>query len=644
MFHVCGARERQEYKKVHENITIVIELSGNPTTETEQFHSSDETLELRPTTDEIFQKCPQLTLGAFKTGVGKSSLINHAFGVKNAMASHEQPGEASIDHEFISPQNDRFVLHDSKGFEPGEIDNLKVVRDFIERRRVMPDLKNRLHAVWWEHYLSGRLLETGVEQFLTLMRKGELGGIPIVVVFTKFGTLLVHVERTLDKSTIKGLDNAAIQKRIKESAEDKLKEVCIAPLEKFAGSGIPHVTVSTNGHHEETLARLIRTTEELVCKHVGTDASVTTSAAQRVDPGLKIKASIGIRVGKRKYWKALASSAPFKDRSMWDCLHVLHTDIVKVWNFHDPNDYLCNPEFRILMANMANELDVGPIGNANKNLAFGLSIVGTIVGIVSALAGPAAPIVLPIVAIHEVDQQSNSLVEPSSLQSSPTTTHQLGEGSIIGFRSTRQLTILARADRDSLDEFVKLLQSYSISAEEMMVLRSKLPAVDLSSDEPWDTAEKWMSTCPYPYYVIGVIAVCATVVCPDVLSEKVFLEISLSSRDTTTPMSRTSLAGHRIHGNIDSSSLSRRAFPSNDLANHAPCLVCCEMSEELARRGSPEGSVCISGQSRFDASTRSSRKLLRTSEGVVGYCGVGHESQEPGRFNIQRMRVDDLAW
>ncbi|KAG2137847.1 uncharacterized protein EDB93DRAFT_1253505 [Suillus bovinus] len=521
MFHVCGARERQEYKKVHENITIVIELSGNPTTEqTEQFHSSDETLELRPTTDEIFQKCPQfriLVIG--KTGVGKSSLINHAFGVKNAMASHEQPGEASIDHEFISPQNDRFVLHDSKGFEPGEIDNLKVVRDFIERRRVMPDLKNRLHAVWLCFEIpcaGGRLLETGVEQFLTLMRKGELGGIPIVVVFTKFDTLLVHVERTLDKSTIKGLDNAAIQKRIKESAEDKLKEACIAPLEKFAGSA--------NGHHEETLARLIRTTEELVCKHVGTDASVTTSAPQRVDPGLKIKASI--EVGKRKYWKALGSSAPFKDRSMWDCLHVLHTDIVKVWNFHDPNDYLCSPEFRILMANMANELDVGPIGNANKNLAFGLSIVGTIAGIVSALAGPAAPIVLPIVAsvviakwVHEVYQQSclalqRFMIYIIDLTLVLQTLYLVSENQELSRRAIklaiksyhdsptrgrvhnriqeyeRQLTILARADRDSLDEFVKLLQSYSISAEEMMVLRSKLPVVDLSSDEPWDTAEK----------------------------------------------------------------------------------------------------------------------------------------------------------
>jgi hypothetical protein len=53
-----------------------------------------------------------------------------------------------------------------------------------------------------------------------------------------------------------------------------------------------------------------------------------------------------------------------------------------------------------------------------------------------------------------------------------------------------QLTILERADRDSLDQLVEMLRSYNISAEEMSVLRGKLPAVDLSSDEPWDTVEK----------------------------------------------------------------------------------------------------------------------------------------------------------
>jgi hypothetical protein len=57
------------------------------------------------------------------------------------------PGEAIIDTEFISEQNARFVLHDSKGFEPGDENNVNIVRDFIERRK-REALSERLHAVW----------------------------------------------------------------------------------------------------------------------------------------------------------------------------------------------------------------------------------------------------------------------------------------------------------------------------------------------------------------------------------------------------------------------------------------------------------------------------------------------------------------
>ena len=35
------------------------------------------------------------------------------------LVSHIKPGEADIDEEFFSEQNKFFVLHDSKGFEPG---------------------------------------------------------------------------------------------------------------------------------------------------------------------------------------------------------------------------------------------------------------------------------------------------------------------------------------------------------------------------------------------------------------------------------------------------------------------------------------------------------------------------------------------
>jgi hypothetical protein len=69
--------------------------------------------------------------------------------------------------------------------------------------------------------------------------------VPIVAVFTNYDILFDRVERTLNKSSLKDRSKEAIQELAKKSAKDKLQDVCIAPLEKLAGSDIPHVIVSS---------------------------------------------------------------------------------------------------------------------------------------------------------------------------------------------------------------------------------------------------------------------------------------------------------------------------------------------------------------------------------------------------------------
>jgi hypothetical protein len=64
------------------------------------------------------------------------------------LVSHVNPGQADINKEIFSEENPRFVLHDSQGFEPGEVDNFQRVRDFIQARNRMPNLKDKLHAIW----------------------------------------------------------------------------------------------------------------------------------------------------------------------------------------------------------------------------------------------------------------------------------------------------------------------------------------------------------------------------------------------------------------------------------------------------------------------------------------------------------------
>jgi hypothetical protein len=180
--------------------------------------------------------------------------------------------------------------------------------------------------------------------------------------------------------------------------------------------------------------------------------------------------------------------------------------------------------------------------SSNVHSSFGLTIVGTIATVVSALSGPAAPIVIPIVAsvviaswVYDVYKQTYVPLlilhrenNDKFLLSRPVlqrfmkyiidltlvlqTLYLISENQELSRRAIklavksyhsspmsgevhnriqeydRQLTLRQRADRDSLGQFVELLESYNISAEEVSDLRANLPAVDLWSDEPWDTA------------------------------------------------------------------------------------------------------------------------------------------------------------
>jgi len=62
--------------------------------------------------------------------------------------AHGKAGVAEINTEIIPTNNEYFVLHDSQGFEHGEGDNFSIVKDFIETRSAMPDVKDQIHAIW----------------------------------------------------------------------------------------------------------------------------------------------------------------------------------------------------------------------------------------------------------------------------------------------------------------------------------------------------------------------------------------------------------------------------------------------------------------------------------------------------------------
>jgi hypothetical protein len=62
--------------------------------------------------------------------------------------SENTRGDADIDREFSSPTNEQFVVHDSLGFETADEQKMDIVKQFVARRKAMPQLKDQLHAIW----------------------------------------------------------------------------------------------------------------------------------------------------------------------------------------------------------------------------------------------------------------------------------------------------------------------------------------------------------------------------------------------------------------------------------------------------------------------------------------------------------------
>ncbi|KAI6127408.1 hypothetical protein EDD16DRAFT_1473345 [Pisolithus croceorrhizus] len=343
---------------------------------------------------------------ALQTGVGKSTLINRAFGVKKAVkpsirrsdisllltnfpqvSAHYRPGEANIETPLISPENTLFVLHDSQGFEPGEDTNYETAKRFILSRR-SGALGDRLHAVWFclECPRTGtRLLESAAEDFLK-SKKATLGTIPLIIVFTKYDEFVDDLEMKMLDHNFEEEELMAIAS---SKAESILNEHYTRSIHPLAGESLPHVAVSTEEGYENTLPKLVQLTYSMVSKWVAHEPSVVSNMAQRVNPTLKIQGTIDI--GKKKYWTALRSSPNFAGHTVWDCLYVIHTDIVRVWNF--PTPHLLTKKFRELMVKMVEDLHVPKTLNLTSMLG------GSPVTAVSAvLSIPAAPIVIPIVA------------------------------------------------------------------------------------------------------------------------------------------------------------------------------------------------------------------------------------------------------
>ncbi|KAI5991374.1 hypothetical protein EDC04DRAFT_3127421 [Pisolithus marmoratus] len=143
------------------------------------------------------------------------------------------------------------------------------------------------------------------------------------------------------------------------AAKVYLQTHCFGPITQFTGStSLSCVAVSWHGQGRKELIDLThqKVTETFKLQpDTPSPVSMVTSMAQRMLPRLKIEGSID--VGRLRYWRTLTTGANFGNHTITECLAVIYTDIVRVWNFNDPSQYLYSGEFRGLMAQLATTID-----------------------------------------------------------------------------------------------------------------------------------------------------------------------------------------------------------------------------------------------------------------------------------------------
>ncbi|KAN0138726.1 hypothetical protein V8E53_003714 [Lactarius tabidus] len=309
---------------------------------------------------------------------GKSSLIETVFKVDVTAA----PARADINFGFCPEDNRYLIVHECSGLDSqaGDSQDLQVIRDFISRRTdPSSSPSERLHAIWIcvpaSDAIAGRLGD-GVEEILGLRN------VPVVLVFTEFDVVVSQV-----LSEIAG-GGAQYHGHARAGALTMLEDSCRRLFHKDLRD-VPAAIVSEKSIFIDLVNNLIVTTDSLITdSHAlsagsGSAVPLTWSAALRVNHDIIIQASIAYvvfvspltvlivcshpRVGQNRYWRSLWSSPDFANHTLKDCINVIHSDIVEIWNLNDITGYLSSDRFKVKMSHIVKDL----AGSANTTSGAG---------------------------------------------------------------------------------------------------------------------------------------------------------------------------------------------------------------------------------------------------------------------------------
>ncbi|KAH9012450.1 hypothetical protein EDB84DRAFT_1680696 [Lactarius hengduanensis] len=331
---------------------------SGPSTSTERENTIDDILK----TVERFR-----ILSVGRSGVGKSSLINRVFGIDAAHVEDNKPGEADIQQEFVSPDNQFFATIKDLNYPLGE----------------------RIHGLWLcteTPTAGGRVFETGDEKLLQFAHKDQ---VPIVIVFTQYDRLVRTKEAEL-REDHPDMDPTRLHDRGVEEAQKAFQD-CLQSLKRTMNKlGIPmprYARVSVRPHHQEDVSSLVKVTRDVVKERVKGDAWVLWAIAQRASLPVKIDACVtkGISYYRRTLMDRRRGAPESGPMLLRDCIREVHKDIITCWNFK--GKVLNSPEFRQLMLCLVQDVHTNP----NASTLSNVQIISQFVELVTAASAPVAP-------------------------------------------------------------------------------------------------------------------------------------------------------------------------------------------------------------------------------------------------------------
>ncbi|KAF8257410.1 hypothetical protein EI94DRAFT_1758482 [Lactarius quietus] len=214
---------------------------------------------------ELFNRIRLLIIG--RSAVGKTSLINRVFGIRPSPFFEA----SNIQQEYVTPESQLVVLHESNGFEPGDLSNFETVREFLlQRSRQELPLSERIHVIWLcieTSTVGGRVHEIGDEKLLKFAHEKQ---IPIVLVFTQYDRLVRTKEVQL--RGIRDMDLTHRRERSVEEARKAFEETLRSlqsTMDQYRIPMPPYVTVSLRRGYEESVLSLLKMSLETLLESSG---------------------------------------------------------------------------------------------------------------------------------------------------------------------------------------------------------------------------------------------------------------------------------------------------------------------------------------------------------------------------------------